>query len=152
MTGSKPKQLAKKRLTFFTYASSCFKHGGTEKVICVSETRIVLCVFLQPIDVCKEMLRLENVIATSTARPFEFRQQGMVTSPGRRPVVGPKIPFFSSTGERRPSSANRWTPVTKAIVSDNDVRVLSTASGMVTVTACRKSKIHHERATARPRR
>ena len=48
------------------------------------------------------------VTATSIASPLEFFQQGTVTSPGRRPEDSPRrIPFFSSTGDNKPSSVMR---------------------------------------------
>jgi hypothetical protein len=37
--------------------------------------------------------------AISIARPFPSAHLSNVTSPGRRPVVFPRIPFFSMTGE-----------------------------------------------------
>jgi len=38
----------------------------------------------------------ELVTAMSSARPRPASHSGMVTSPGRRPLAFPKIPFFSS--------------------------------------------------------
>src|SRR5438874_176226 len=46
------------------------------------------------------------VIARSMARALPCSQ---LTSPGRRPEVGPRMPFFSITGFRRPSSAMLFT-------------------------------------------
>ena len=51
----------------------------------------------------------ELVTATSMARPLPSDQMGIDTSPGRRPEVGPRIPFFSKTGASMPSSAMRLT-------------------------------------------
>ena len=45
------------------------------------------------------------VMATSIANALPAFHLLRVTSPGRRPVVLPKIPCFSSSGESRPSDA-----------------------------------------------
>jgi len=56
----------------------------------------------------------ELVTAMSSARPRPDSHSGMVTSPGRRPLASPKIPF-SGTGDRRPSSEISLTKLRMAL-------------------------------------
>ena len=76
--------------------------------------------------------RRENVLvtATSTARPLEFFQQGMVTSPGRRLAEQETLlkHWRQETLFSKPVNE-----VAKAVVAHNDVAVPLAASGMVAV-------------------
>src|SRR5438067_11377872 len=65
----------------------------------------VLCAYDSQGFSCFALLNRGLVIATSIANPLPSDHTGLVTSPGRLPDVGPRMPFFPAIGESIPSDA-----------------------------------------------
>jgi hypothetical protein len=110
--GGKTKQLPQEVVSFGVDGTSGLEHEGGEEEGLMMKASVVLLVL--PSGILKDIER-GLVTATSMAMPLPEDQIGIVTSPGRRPEVGPRIPFFSMTGLRRASEAMRFTKLRTAL-------------------------------------
>src|SRR6185437_12301269 len=100
------KELPQDLFALLVDGSQRFKDHGAERPVGAFETRIVLVMLLgDPVLLRRTLVFVMGLVtATSIASELPL-QSGIDTSPGRRPEVGPRIPFFSLCGFKTPSQA-----------------------------------------------
>ena len=105
--GCQTEDLFQHSFALFRDGAQSLEGHSAEQEVSILKASVVLSMLLGAVRFTRRTLDLMSGLVTDTsmAKPIPFFQLGIVTSPGRRPEVGPRMPCFSRTGFRRPSPA-----------------------------------------------